>query len=198
MTDKTPPFILASQSPRRKELLKKLEIKFEVYPSNIEETLDNYQKPEIIAEDLSRQKANDVAIHFPDKIVIGADTIVVIDHEILGKPTDHAHAVKMLRRLSGRTHEVYTGVTLVRLSRNAEFSFSERTEVTFHTLSTEEINAYVKSNPPLDKAGGYGIQDWEAKFVDTFSGCRDNVIGFPLQKFNDYITSSVFSDTFGL
>lgn len=87
----------------------------------------------------------------------------------------------MLWQLSGRTHTVFTGVTLIRSSLDAEISFTERTDVTFFDLSEEQIDYYVSSNPPLDKAGGYGIQDWEARFVETFSGCHDNVMGFPIK-----------------
>jgi len=198
VTNNTPSFVLASRSPRRKTLLSELGINFEVYPSNIEEVHDNTLEPEKLVVELSRQKASDVSNQFHDKIIIGADTLVVLDGKILGKPKDEDHAVDMLWQLSGRTHTVFTGVTLIRSSLDAEISFTERTDVTFFDLSEEQIDYYVSSNPPLDKAGGYGIQDWEARFVETFSGCHDNVMGFPIKKFKEVISTPAFRRTFGV
>ena len=194
-TEKTV-FILASKSPRRKTILKNLGINFKIYPSNIKEFLDGRLEPDKLVVQLSRQKARDVAIQFPDKIVIGADTLVVLDGKILGKPTDKNNAAEMLMELSDQTHTVITGVTLIQLSQEAEMSFFERTEVTFFKLSKEQIDSYVESNPPLDKAGGYGIQDWEAHFVKSFSGCHDNVVGFPTNKFKEVLSEPRFKETF--
>lgn len=196
MTIDTPPFVLASRSPRRKVLLENLGINFNIYPSNIEEVLNDTLTPNKLVVKLSHQKASEVAIQFPEKIVIGADTIVVLDGEILGKPIDEKHAVDMLRKLSGQTHSVFTGVSLIQLSQEAEISFCETTEVTFFKLSEKQIDSYVRSNPPLDKAGGYGIQDWEARFVKSFSGCHDNVVGFPTKKFKEVLTEPRFKESF--
>ena len=118
MTIDTPSFVLASRSPRRKALLENLGINFNIYPSNIEEVLNDTLTPNKLVVKLSHQKASEVAIQFPEKIVIGADTIVVLDGEILGKPVDEKHAVDMLRKLSGQTHSVFTGVSLIQLSQD--------------------------------------------------------------------------------
>ena len=121
-TEKTV-FILASKSPRRKTILENLGINFKIYPSNIKEFLDGRLEPDKLVVQLSRQKARDVAIQFPEKIVIGADTLVVLDGKILGKPTDKNNAAEMLMELSDQTHTVITGVTLIQLSQEAEMSF---------------------------------------------------------------------------
>ena len=148
--------------------MENLGINFNIYPSNIKEFHDGRLEPDKLVVQLSCQKARDVAIQFPEKIVIGADTLVVLDGKILGKPTDKNHAAEMLMELSGQTHTVITGVTLIQLSKEAEMSFFERTEVTFFELSKEQIDSYIESNSPLDKAGGYGIQDLGSAFREMF------------------------------
>ena len=133
---------------------------------------------------LAREKAADVASRARSGIVIGADTIVVLDGHVLGKPRDPREARSMLRRLSGQTHTVYTGVALIDARTGRSTVFHERTRVTFRKISAQEIAEYVRSGSPLDKAGAYGIQDdFGAVFVEKVSGCFYTVVGFPLSRF---------------
>lgn len=137
---------------------------------------------------LSEMKATAVSRQNPEALIIAADTLVTLNGEVLGQPADSEHAREMLRQLSGQTHEVYTGVTLIKTDREpgitAHDSFSERTKVTFIPLTEEEITAYVQSGSPLDKAGAYGIQDdWGAVFVSGIEGDYYNVVGFPVHRF---------------
>ncbi|MTI87822.1 MAG: septum formation inhibitor Maf [Balneolaceae bacterium] len=179
--------ILASGSPRRKKLLEQLGMAFKVCPSNAEEVTAHTQ-PATIVEDLALLKANDVAHSFSDSIVIGADTIVVFNDEILGKPESEEQAIEMLARLSGKTHDVYTGVAFVKTDKKGVISsqktFHEQTKVQFSTLSSTDILSYVQSRSPMDKAGAYGIQDdWGAVFVERIEGDYYNVVGLPLNRF---------------
>ena len=187
--------ILASGSPRRKELLEQIGYEFEIWPSHKEEVIRD-TKPDKVCEELSRQKALDIASAIrgyneehsdisadSNLLIIGADTIVTLDGRILGKPRDEAEAAQMLKSLSGRTHEVYTGVTFVFMSedgRVGEYSFHEKTEVEVYELSEADIDAYVDSGDPLDKAGAYGIQGAFAKHIKAIKGDYYNVVGLPV------------------
>ncbi len=177
--------ILASKSPRRKQLLELLGLPFQVQGSQIDEVYSLTNPREIVTH-LAASKARDVAKQFEDALIIGADTIVVLDEHILEKPQDEKDALNMLMRLSNRTHIVYTGVCLI-LKTNGqvkEHSFFEETKVTFAALSESEVQSYIKSGSPMDKAGAYGIQDdYGAVFVKRIEGDYYNVVGFPLHAF---------------
>ncbi|MAL17580.1 MAG: septum formation inhibitor Maf [Balneola sp.] len=182
-----PRIILASQSPRRKRLLEQIGLDFEVHPSNVDE-VSSEQEPSLLVEDLALQKANDVAHSFPDSLIIGSDTLVVLNNEVIGKPRDEDEAAEFLLNLSDTTHLVLTGVAFVKTNKNGQIegskTFHEQTKVTFSTLAEEEIRAYAKSGNPLDKAGAYGIQDdLGALFVEKIEGDYYNVVGFPLNRF---------------
>lgn len=180
----TKQLILASQSPRRIELLTRLGFNFQVHPSDVEEEFAPDTRPEVVAVDLAGQKADQVALFHPDALVLAADTIVVLQDRILGKPSDDREAHQMLSFLSGRQHHVITGIALSAPSLNRRITVHERTYVTFDTLTNAEIEAYVATGSPLDKAGAYGIQDdLGALFVRKISGDYYNVVGLPLNLF---------------
>ncbi len=167
--------ILASGSPRRKELLKNLVRDFTVIPSDIPEVAAGTPVRQV--EKLAADKAKDIAEKHSEAIVIGADTIVVIGKTILGKPRDAADAARMLEMLSGKTHKVYTGVAVV--CDEKTIIRSAVTKVTFNSLGTSEIDEYIKTGEPMDKAGAYGIQGYGGKFIKKIDGCYFNVMGFP-------------------
>lgn len=172
--------ILASQSPRRRELLEQIGIKFTVQPSTVEEKITKTDPREVVLE-LAYQKAEDVAGTVTEGTVLGADTIVVLDGRIMGKPKDREHAIEMLKSLQGRSHSVFTGVALIRKDADGERSlrFAEETQVTMYPMSDEEIERYVDTKEPLDKAGAYGIQGRCAAFIERISGDYNNVVGLP-------------------
>ncbi len=175
--------ILASQSPRRKEILSLLDIPFKIMVSDADESVDSSLPPYFIAESLSLMKATAVSKNIDTHaLVIGADTIVVIDDKILGKPKDEEDARFMLSSLSGRTHSVISGVTVLDTKSAKAESFYVETKVTFLPLTDEEITDYIKSGEPMDKAGAYGIQGRGGKFVEKISGDYFNVVGLPLSK----------------
>ena len=189
--------LLASGSPRRKILLKQLGIEFDVRESGVDEQNDVPKDPREHVSVLSARKAIAVGRTAQDCIVVGADTIVVLDGIILGKPKDSRNAVEMLTMLSGRTHEVYTGITLLDRPSDEQRTAVEVTEVTFRRLASDEIEKYVASGSPLDKAGAYGIQDdYGAVFVERINGCFYNVVGFPLSRF--YIELLQFQKELGI
>lgn len=167
--------ILASASPRRRELLKELASDFLVVPSSCEEK-GVYGAKETAAA-FAKAKARDVYKSYPDCVVLGADTVVSLDNEVLGKPKTQAEAYAMLKALSGREHSVYTGVCMIK--DGCEKVCVEQTKVTFFKLSDEKIAEYIKSGSPFDKAGGYGIQD--GGLVASFEGSYTNVVGLPLE-----------------
>jgi len=176
-----PRVILASQSPRRRDLLTLVGIEHEVRPADIDERVLPGEKPDVHPERLARGKAAALASRAAgtgDFVVVAADTIVVIDGQILGKPADAADAQRMLQRLAGRTHAVYTGVAVARDGRTV--SGVERVEVTFRPLDDEEIAAYVATGEPMDKAGSYGIQGFGATIVERIDGDYFAVMGLPL------------------
>ncbi|UCD37682.1 MAG: septum formation inhibitor Maf [Fidelibacterota bacterium] len=175
--------ILASASPRRQALVTRLKIPFEIVAPEYEETHHPDEDPETTCRRLAEEKAGLVARRFPGDLVVGADTIVVLGREVLGKPTDSDDARRMLQALSGQTHLVKTAVALVLLDQKHHSGFIETTKVTFHPLETAEIDRYVALDPPLDKAGAYGIQDLSGIFVKQVNGCYHNVVGLPLARF---------------
>ncbi len=171
--------VLASASPRRRELLKLLCEDFEICPASGEEVVTGDKRFSCAAEELSYAKCTETAEKFSDDaVIIACDTIVTIDGEILGKPRDARHAAEMLRILSARTHQVVSGVT-VRV--NGKFSwFSQKTNVTFRSLSDEDIEEYIATKEPFDKAGGYGIQGYGALLTEGIEGDYFNVVGLPV------------------
>ncbi|MBC8232041.1 septum formation inhibitor Maf [bacterium] len=175
-----PRLILASASPRREQLLNQVGLDFEVIPSNFDESRVCTSNPTESAQQAAIAKAIAVAKKLSEGIVIGADTIVVSAGEVMGKPKDQSDAVKMLKQLSGKKHEVITGVALVNARDNREYVWSEATSVWFRKLSDIEIKEYVESRHPMDKAGAYGIQGRAAAFVEKIEGCYFNVVGLPL------------------
>lgn len=178
-----PPIILASKSPRRKALLQQIDLEFEVKPATIHEDFSLDLPPDRFATHYARLKAVELADQYPDHLIIGADTIVVLNNRILGKPQDEAESFSMLSDLSGNTHSVITGVSLQWAAKAAEDTFHETTQVTFKSISDDDIHYYIRNYRPLDKAGSYGIQDWFATCIDRVEGCFYNVVGFPLAAF---------------
>lgn len=176
-------YILASASPRRRELLTQAGIEYTVIPSNVEEIITQTEPCEVVME-LALLKANDVFENHAenDTMVIGADTIVVYKDEILGKPEDADDARNMLSMLADRTHQVYTGVALVSMKNGEKKvkTFYECTDVTFYPVSREDIDKYVESGDPLDKAGSYGIQGPFAIHIKEIHGDYNNVVGLPI------------------
>jgi septum formation protein len=190
------PFVLASASPRRKHLLSLAGIPFAVVPSDIEETVPEGAPPEAVVQSLAQQKASHVASlpQHRDALVLGADTIVVHEGQILGKPDSADHARAMLRRLSGARHTVYTGVALVHRSTSRTALAAEATAVYFGALTEGEIDRYVAGGSPMDKAGAYGIQDDAgAFFVRRIEGDYYNVVGLPLYRLGALLRAE-FSD----
>ncbi len=177
--------VLASASPRRKELLERADLKFTVVPSSGEEEIGE-GTPDQVVENLSRSKAFSVAEELKRekevKLVIGADTIVAFQNHILGKPVDEQDAFDTLTRLSGNSHQVYTGVTVLIRKWDAweEHTFSERTDVHFYSVSEEEIRDYICTGEPMDKAGSYGIQGRFGVYVKGIEGDYNNVVGLPV------------------
>lgn len=169
--------ILASASPRRQELLGYIFDSFECIPAQIDETLPEDIGTENAAEYLAVKKAEHIAAQHPDDLVIGCDTVVLYGGSIFGKPKDEAEAREMLRALSGKTHHVVTGVCMIRGEKKS--SFSDITEVEFYPLSDTEIDRYIATGSPMDKAGAYGIQDKQFLPVKRISGDYFNVVGLP-------------------
>ena len=176
-----PLFILASKSPRRKELLKNIGLEAEIIPANVDESALGMLSPEKLVTQLALLKASDVARSFRgDTYVIGADTVVVSDGKVFGKPENIEDAKRMLSLLSGNTHSVYTGYCVVCCKDGTSVSKYEKTDVTFRELSQAEIDAYVKTREPMDKAGAYGIQEKGSIFIEKINGDYFNVVGLPV------------------
>ena len=170
--------VLASASPRRQELLRNAGIAFVAHPTHIPEIPNKDEAPRAFAERMAREKALAAFDTQPEDFVLGADTIVVVDAEILGKPRNSADGARMLRLLSGRTHEVVTGVCL--LGRGFEDVRSETTTVTMNTLSEDDIQSYISSGEPMDKAGAYAIQGRASRWISRIEGDYFNVVGLPV------------------
>jgi septum formation protein len=172
--------ILASSSPRRKELLENLHLTFEISSSNVDESFSPDLTPEEAVKELASRKASFVAEKEPKAFVIGSDTVVVHEGDILGKPSDREEALFMLKKLSGKTHSVFTGVSII--SPEREIQFYEKTDVVFWELSQEEMDAYISSGEPFDKAGGYGIQGFGSFLVREIKGDYFSVVGLPISR----------------
>jgi len=179
--------ILASASPRRAELLGRIIKDFKVVPSGFDESRLDSTDPVMFAKKASYEKAKDVSQKDPDAIVIGADTIVVLDNKIFGKPSDLVHARQMLKELAGKTHQVITGITIFRRGRS--LTAHEVTNVTFRDITDKAIDEYIKSSHVLDKAGSYAIQEIGDKFVSKSEGDHDNVVGLPVKLLREMLRS---------
>lgn len=174
---------LASKSPRRRKLLKLLNIPFKSFSVDVDESFLDGEHPVKTVKRLSELKMFEAQKKISNGIIITADTIVVLDKHVLGKPESKIDAVKMLRMLSGKSHFVYTGFTIFDRSSNKLISDYEKTKVTFRVLDNQEIKRYVDGGSPMDKAGAYGIQDdYGALFVEKIEGCYYNVVGLPISK----------------
>ena len=175
----TPPLVLASQSPRREQLLKMLGLRFDVVPANVDETYRRNENAKAHAERLAREKALAVAALRPDALVIGSDTVVVLDRKVLGKPRDAEEAVTMLLRLQGRTHRVETGIAVATPDRLL-LSGVESVRVHFRSFDRTIAEEYVRTTEPMDKAGAYGIQGYGAAVVERIHGDYFAVMGLPI------------------
>ena len=180
-----PPLILASASPRRAELLKLLPVKFQVLPGHADEVAHEHLSPLEVCQLNAHRKARAVAKQIPDALVLGADTLVFLDNDILGKPRNLSDARRMLGRLQGRTHQVVTGVCLMHLRTHRERIFAVSTDVLFHPLTARQIRDYLGQIHPLDKAGAYAIQDGGEKIISEISGSFSNVVGLPVEKLRE-------------
>lgn len=174
--------ILASNSPRRREILENFGFSLKIISKNIDETSSKEDVKEKII-DIAQQKVMAVALDYPDENVVGADTVVVVDGRIFGKPHSREEAFEMLKSLSGKSHEVITAYSFINLNKQISYSDAEVTKVFFKPLSDEEINWYISTKEPMDKAGAYGIQGKGALFVEKIEGDFFSVMGFPLGKF---------------
>ncbi|CAM3889047.1 nucleoside triphosphate pyrophosphatase [Mucilaginibacter galii] len=181
MNPNLPKIILASKSPRRQELLRQMDIDFRIVLKEVDESYPDHLSPEEVAVYIAEKKAKAYDGTVTDEAVLTADTIVCIDGLILGKPDDEAHAIAMLKRLSGRVHKVITGVCIV---YKGEYNlFHDVSEVFFRTLNDEEITNYVTQYKPYDKAGAYGIQEWVGiTAIKRIEGSYTNVVGLPTEK----------------
>ena len=181
--------ILASQSPRRKHILKQLGVKFEVAENTFAETGHEKGSPQKHVLENALGKASSVAAHYKNALVIGADTVVVFNRKVLGKPKDMREAVSFLQMLQGNTHAVYTGLALIDTKKNKVLTDYVKTNVTMRTLTDNELKAYLALINPLDKAGAYAIQGPGSIVVEKIDGCYYNVVGFPIAKLEDMMLS---------
>jgi septum formation protein len=179
----TPALILASASPRRADLLRRLGLEFHVVPSEVAEEEGGVLSADEVAQINAYLKARAVARLHPDAVTLGVDTVVVLGTQLFGKPATMAQAEQMLMALQGRTHQVITGVCLIHLSSHRRKVFSEQTDVRFRALTLQQIRHYLRHTNPLDKAGGYGIQDQGDVLVEAISGSFTNVMGLPMERF---------------
>ena len=177
-----PPLILASNSPRRSELLRSLGVEFRVVASDAEEAHTEQLTAGEISQLNAYRKARAVAKKFPDSLVLGADTLVALETALLGKPSDLEQAYRMLKQLQGRTHRVVTGVCLIHLRGHRQKIFADSTDVTFRPLDARQIRDYLAQINPLDKAGAYAIQEGGDKIVESFFGSYSNVVGLPVER----------------
>ena len=183
------PLVLASSSPRRKDLLNQIGMNFIVVPSNIDENFNLSLPPNAFTEHWAREKAKHIAKRYPDNIVLGADTVVILENKILGKPKDTEESFNMLSSLSGKTHEVITGLSIIYKKENIDITFNQKTYVSIKTLSNDKIYDYMNTYNPFDKAGSYGIQDGFSVYINKIEGCFFNVMGLPLSTFKEYYDS---------
>jgi septum formation protein len=186
---KPPPLILASASPRRAELLKLLQVKFRILPGEAQEVAHEHLSPLEVCQLNAHRKARAVAKKIPDDLVLAADTLVFLDGEIFGKPCNLSDARRMLTRLQGRTHQVVTGVCLMHLRAHRERIFAVSTDVLFHPLDDRQIRNYLAKINPLDKAGAYAIQDSGELIISEISGSFSNVVGLPVEKLRQELST---------
>ena len=180
MNENNSRLVLASQSPRRRELLKEISNQFEVAPSSIKEVLDIGLRPAENARNIARAKAESIAPSFPNSWVIGADTLVTLDDEIFGKPDDEKDAERILKRLSGREHIVVTGICVVGPQKSLDKCVVSKIKI--KPLTIQEIKDYIATGEPMDKAGAYAIQGKGSFMVRSFSGSKTNIIGLPIDE----------------
>ncbi|HEV2394946.1 MAG TPA: Maf family protein [Verrucomicrobiae bacterium] len=179
---KLPPLILASASPRRSELLGDMGIEFRIVPSDAPEIHHDQLTAREVCQINAYRKARAVAKHFPDTLVLAADTLVYLGNALFGKPSGLEQAYQMLEQLQGRTHQVVTGICLLHLRGHRQRVFSETTEVTFHPLDAVQIRRYLTKVDPLDKAGAYAIQEQGDWIVEKIAGSYSNVVGLPMER----------------
>ncbi len=179
--------ILASASPRRKEILGNTNLKFEVIKSDIDEVILPEESPYQVVMRLAYEKSIDIASYNKNKLIIGADTIVCLDNMILGKPKNELDAIDMIKKLSGRTHQVITGISLINLDANKKIIDYVVSNVKFKNLSHEDVMDYIQTNESLDKAGAYGIQGYGALLVEEIQGDYFNIVGLPISKLSDLL-----------
>jgi len=185
----SPLLVLASASPRRNELLRQLGVTFQVVPGEVAEIVSESISPAEICQINAYRKARAVAKHYPDAVVLGADTLVCLDRSVFGKPADLNQAFSMLSMLQSQTHEVITGVCLLHLRDRRQRAFAASTRVKFRPLRMSEIRRYFELVDPLDKAGAYAIQEQGEMIVDTVEGSFTNVIGLPLERVAEELTA---------
>lgn len=178
--------ILASKSPRRAELLKKHGIFFDVFISDADE-LKTYENPSLLPQLNAELKCNAAAQIHPDKTVIGADTVILFENTILGKPADEEDAVRMLKILSGKKHQVITGCAVICISKNFHYTFSVTSEVIFKKLTEKQIRDYMSKVNVLDKAGSYAIQEHGDEIIESYSGSLENIIGMPVDELSEVL-----------
>ena len=185
--DKSYKIILASQSPRRAEILRMIGVNFKVDSSNINEEINQKIEQNEIAIIISKAKAEKISQKYPNNIIIGADTIVVNNEKIFGKPKDKNESKKMLKALSGNCHKVITGVTIMNKKLGVLKTFSETTKVFVKKIPRNQIEFYVNNYNTLDKAGSYGIQEWFSVWIKKINGCYYNVMGLPVSKLHKHL-----------
>lgn len=180
------PIVLASKSPRRKKLLKQLDLKFRTTSIDVDENIHKKEDPKIVVKRLAELKMSAAIKRISEGIIITADTIVVLNEKVLGKPADKKDAYKILKLLSDNTHIVYTGFSIYNTKKEKQITKVVKTRVTFRKLNDDEIKDYIASGSPMDKAGAYGIQDdFGAVFIKKINGCYYNVVGLPLSSLYD-------------
>lgn len=179
--------ILASSSPRRKEILENANVKFDIIKSEIDEVILDNELPSQVVMRLAFEKCIDIAAKHRESLVIGADTVVVLDDIILGKPKDIDEAIAMITQLSGKTHQVITGISLINLTANKKIIDYVVSNVKFKDLSAEDIKDYIQTNESLDKAGAYGIQGYGALLVEEIQGDYFNIVGLPISRLSDLL-----------
>ena len=186
------PIYLASRSPRRRKLLKQINIKFKSFKIDIKESIDKNEKPIHNVKRLANEKMEKAKERINNGIIITADTIVVLDGKVIGKPKSRKDAKAILKQLSGRTHIVYTGFAVYNSIKEFFITDYEKTFVKFRKISNKEIDEYINSGSPMDKAGAYGIQDdYGAVFIERINGCYYNVVGLPLTKVYQALTKMI-------
>ena len=184
--------ILASKSPRRARVLEMIKVNFKVAPSKINEEINPKIEQDEIAINISKAKARTISNRYPNDIIIGADTIVVFNEEIFGKPKDINESKKMLIALSGNSHKVITGVTIMNKRLGIVKTFSEMTEVFVKKIPTKKIDYYINNFNTLDKAGSYGIQEWFSVWIKKINGCYYNVMGLPVSKLYKHLVETEY------